>query len=101
VYRSFSINIYLYRTNTLFPIIQLPAPPTPQINQIYTTKTLWSILPRQNKNKNNTKTRKPQKQIMVWWKENSQEPYLCAFIYNKYCISNYPTPLPTKNEKNN
>ena len=49
--------------------------------------------------KNNTKTRKPRKQIMVGCKENSQEPYLCAFIYNKYFISNHPTLPPNKKTK--
>jgi hypothetical protein len=104
VYRNFSINIYLYITNTLYPIIQLH-PPLKK-TQIYTTNTLWPILqpplPRQKKtkNKNNTKTRKPRKQIMVGCKENSQEPYLCAFIYNKYFISNHPTLPPNKKNEN-
>ena len=103
MYRNFSINIYLYITNTLYPIIQLH-PPLKK-TQIYTTNTLWPILqpplPRQKKtkNKNNTKTRKPRKQIMVGCKENSQEPYLCAFIYNKYFISNHPTLPPNKKTK--
>jgi hypothetical protein len=43
VYRSFSINIYLYTTNTLWPILQPPS------------------LAKKTKTKNNTKTRKPLK----------------------------------------